>query len=200
MEIRSTSKCLLGKSGETDQEMGVAAGVSAPPLPLRRVLRCGLWNLVAAAGMSCMGMGGAVLAEPLEETEHKRAHDPLSVVLWSPPPAVAAGGDVIYDEAQWGSPDAPFVFMGDTLRVGGSFESGRQILIGEQARIDVLDGAVLRLSGSIGNDGGSRQGLVKLGAGMLELSGSNSYQGNTLLLQGGLRAARRWARRAAASM
>lgn len=189
MEIRRSSKCLLGKSGETNQEMGVAASVSASALPLWRALRCGLWNLVAAAGVSCLGMGGAVLAEPLEEIERKRTHDPLSVVLWSPPPASAAAGDVIYDEAQWGSPDAPFVFLGDTLRVGGSFESGRQLLIGEQARIDVREGAKLHLSGAISNDGGSRQGLVKLGGGTLELSGANSYRGNTLLLQGALRVA-----------
>ncbi|WP_158215196.1 autotransporter domain-containing protein [Candidimonas nitroreducens] len=169
--------------------MSAVVGVPAAAPPLWRALRCSLWNLVAVAGVSCVGMGGAVLAEPLEETEHKRAHDPLSVVLWSPPPALAAGSDVIYDEAQWGSPDAPFVFLGDTLRIGGSFESSRPLLIGEQARIDVLEGAELRLSGSIANDGGSRLGLAKLGAGVLELSGANSYRGNTLLLQGTLRVA-----------
>ncbi|MBV6304470.1 autotransporter domain-containing protein [Candidimonas humi] len=148
-----------------------------------------MWNLVVAAGLSCMGVDGAALAEPVDEIEHKRTHDPLSRVLWSPPPALAAGSDVIYDEAQWGSPDAPFVFLGDTLRIGGSFESGRPILIGEQARIDVLEGAELRLGGPIANDGGSREGLMKLGAGTLELSGANSYRGNTVLLQGGLRVA-----------
>ncbi|UHL63216.1 autotransporter domain-containing protein [Paralcaligenes sp. KSB-10] len=145
-----------------------------------------LWSLVAAVGVSCMGLGDLAVAAPLAETEHKRQHDPLSAVLWSPPPD---GWEIIENEAQWGSPDAPFVFSGGALHVGGSFQSNREVRIGERAVINTLADTALHLNGPIGNVWPSREGLAKLGAGTLVLSGANTYAGNTLLLQGTLHVA-----------
>src|SRR3546814_1616386 len=56
----------------------------------------------------------------------------------------------------------------------------------KRAEINTHGGAVLQLSGKITSLDGSSQGLAKLGAGTLRLSGANDYRGNTLLLQGGL--------------
>ena len=141
------------------------------------------WNKVVAAGLICLGMSALCSAAPLTEAERKRTHDPLSAVLWSPPPG---DPELILTEAQWGSLDEPFVFSGDTLHTGGSFSSNREVWIGEQALFNTHGDTTLHLTGVIKNDRGSPEGLVKLGAGALVLSGLNTYTGNTLLLQGSL--------------
>ncbi|NYT63492.1 autotransporter domain-containing protein [Alcaligenaceae bacterium] len=95
--------------------------------------------------------------------------------------------DWIYNEAQWGSPDAPFVFSGSTLYTAGTFESGRQVLIGDSAaEIHVQEGTRLHLSGVISNAEAGMFGLQKFGPGTLALSGQNTYQGNTQLHEGTL--------------
>lgn len=93
----------------------------------------------------------------------------------------------IYNEAQWGLPSAPFLFSGNTLYTAGSFESGRQVLIGPSlANIHVLGGTRLHLTGTISNQESGISGLQKFGAGTLVLSGQNTYRGNTQLHEGTL--------------
>ncbi|TAL89123.1 MAG: autotransporter domain-containing protein [Candidimonas sp.] len=154
-------------------------------VPAPSVSRC-LWGVVAAVGLSCLGFGDMAAATPLAEGEHKRKDEPLSVVMWSPPPDEV---ERIMNEAQWGEPGVPFVFSGDALHVGASFESRREVGIGSQGLINTYGDSVLHLSGTVRSEPGSRQSLAKLGAGTLMLSGPNTYAGNTLLLQGGLHVA-----------
>jgi subtilase-type serine protease len=179
MTIQSISMLPLDESGA--QAADGSRRLAHTPL----VSRC-LWGVVAAVGLSCLGFSDIAAARPLAEGEHKRKDEPLSVVMWSPPPDEA---ELIMTEAQWGDPGAPFVFSGDTLRTGGSFESRRDIGIGSQALINTYGDSVLHLSGTVRSESGSRQSLAKLGAGTLVLSGANTYAGNTLLLQGGLHVA-----------
>lgn len=143
-----------------------------------------LHTLAALATVSFLSASQAVLADAISWASAKRKDHPLSLALWSPPP-----GDIrwIHDEAQLGPPDAPFVFSGDTLYSAASFTSTRPFLIDQQADVHTAGDTVFRLEGPVSNLGASRQGLVKRGTGTLVLSGSNSYQGNTLLQQGTLR-------------
>src|SRR3546814_10593521 len=108
-------------------------------------------------------------------------------VLLQPPNSAG----IIVDGAQWGSPVLSFVFDGGVLNAGASFGSEREFRIDKRAVINTHGGAVLHLSGKITSLDGSSQGLAKLGAGTLRLSGANDYRGNTLLLQGGLDVAHR---------
>jgi outer membrane autotransporter protein len=119
-------------------------------------------------GLVWAAVGDPVLAEEL--------------IFWKPPNS----SEMIMSEAHWGPPDAPLVFSGGVLHVGGSFASRREFRVDEQAVINTHDDAVLTLEGSVTRAGGSYQGLAKLGAGTLRLAGRNSHDGNTLLLQGGL--------------
>ncbi len=108
----------------------------------------------------------------------------LSGVLWSPP---SLGQEWIYDEAQWGSPDAPFLLSDDTLYIGGSFDSAREVELGDRvAAIHVADGTRLHLSGLVSSFDGSTAGLEKVGTGALALSGANTFRGNTMLREGTL--------------
>ncbi len=82
---------------------------------------------------------------------------------------------------------APFVFEGEMLRIETpGWESSGDYLVDASAYIDVAQGIDAHISGNIGAVYGSRNGLYKLGGGMLRLSGANSYLGSTRLLQGGL--------------
>lgn len=124
-------------------------------------MRKRILSIVVWLGAWCTSMSGAAWAQPAVE--------------W------------IYNEAQWGSPDAPFLFSGDTLYTAGSFESGRQVLVGHTpASIHVLGDTRLHLSGVISNQESGLSGLEKFGAGTLALSGQNTYVGNTLLHEGTL--------------
>ncbi|TCT09092.1 hypothetical protein EDC26_104252 [Paralcaligenes ureilyticus] len=165
MTIQSISMLPLDESGA--QAADGSRRLAHTPL----ASRC-LWGVVAAVGLSCLGFGDIAAAKPLAEGEHKRKDEPLSVVMWSPPPDEA---ELIMTEAQWGDPGAPFVFSGDTLRTGGSFESRRDIGIGSQALINTYGDSVLYLSGTVRSESGSRQSLAKLGAGALWC-----YRGQTL--------------------
>ena len=103
-------------------------------------MRKRILSIVAWLGAWCISMAGAAWAQPAVE--------------W------------IYNEAQWGSPDAPFLFSGDTLYTAGSFESGRQVLVGHTpASIHVLGDTRLHLSGVISNQESGLSGLEKFGAG-----------------------------------
>lgn len=142
------------------------------------------YAFAAVATASFLSASQAALADTISWASAKRKDHPLSLALWSPPPETIRW---IHEEAQLGPPNAPFVFSGDTLYTAGSFASGRSFLIDQQAHVHTAGGTVLKLEGGISNRDGSRQGLVKRGAGTLVLSGPNSYQGNTLLQQGTLR-------------
>jgi len=90
-------------------------------------------------------------------------------------------------EARAQMASAPFVFEGDVLRIETpGWESNRDYLIDASAYIEVADGVDAHIRGNIGAAFGSPNGLYKLGAGTLRLSGANSYRGSTRLLQGGL--------------
>lgn len=83
---------------------------------------------------------------------------------------------------------APFVFEGDNaLRIDTpGWVSDRNYLIDSRAFIDVADGVQGHIRGAISNAPGSPNGLFKLGAGTLRLSGPVSYSRVTALRQGGL--------------
>src|SRR3546814_3277661 len=93
-------------------------------------------------------------------------------VLLQPPNSAG----IIVDGAQWGSPVLSFVFDGGVLNAGASFGSEREFRIDKRAVINTHGGAVLHLSGQITSLDGSSQGLAKLGAGTLRLSGANDYR------------------------
>ena len=125
----------------------------------------------------------AALAHAGSTAPIKRRDQPLSLAMWSPPPD---GKNWVYEEAHLGSPDAPFIFSGDTLYSGATFESTRPIFIDRAASVYTQAGTTLRFSGAMLNLGASAHGLLKYGAGTLALSGQNAYRGNTLLREGTL--------------
>lgn len=145
-----------------------------------------LWTLLTVLGVLCFGYSNAAATGILLKLEEPPEHLSDSPVLWKPPDS----SRIITDEAQWGSPGAPFLFLGGVLHAGGSFRSDREFRIGEPALINVHANARLHVAGAIRNDGRSNAALIKLGAGDLKLSGENTYIGNTLLLQGGMDIAR----------
>ncbi|HEU0231493.1 MAG TPA: hypothetical protein VFR20_13065, partial [Burkholderiaceae bacterium] len=137
---------------------------------------------VLLLGLAWAASGGVAMAEVLEGEAVRRRALSDDVIVWPPPNSA----ELVMDEARWGSPDAPFVFEGGVLHVGASFTSTRPFIVNEQAVINTHGDAVLTLEGPVSAQPGSRQGLAKLGAGTLRLAGRNTYDGNTLLLQGGL--------------
>jgi autotransporter-associated beta strand protein len=145
----------------------------------RALLRFAVVAIAAITGLA----PATAMAQAKAHAAVKRGDDPLSRLMWSPPPPDALW---IYNEAQWGLPSAPFVFSGDTLYIGGSFESSRPVLISSQARFHTAVDTTLHLSGVIDRQGSSIQGLVKKGPGTLALSGRNQYRGNTIVEQGTL--------------
>src|SRR5690606_23459957 len=116
-------------------------------------------------------------------TSIKRSNNPMSLALWSPPPA---NTHWIHNEAQLGSPNVPFVFSGDGLYTAASFESTRAFHIDKQAVIYTDANTEVHVSGPVSSVAGSSQSLAKYGNGTLALSGQNSYNGNTLLHEGAL--------------
>lgn len=83
----------------------------------------------------------------------------------------------------------PDVFDGTRLELGTSFSWAQAMLIDGQAILDIGDGALVQLTGSLSNKEGSAQGVSKLGNGTLSLEGMNTYAGNTEVHQGTLRVA-----------
>lgn len=116
-----------------------------------------------------------------------------SLTLAEPPPRQRASMEAIQTPesgAQRALAAAPFVFLDDTLHVTeGAFRSNENYAIGPRMTIDVAASAHAHLSGVLSNAPGSSEGLVKMGAGSLRLSGENTYAGSTLLLEGSLHAA-----------
>jgi len=168
----------LGRLLQSGAIEGEGGGKVAQPPP-RPSRGRGLALLLGLAGAM---LGDAALAAVQDDVEAMHTLSDDGSILWQPPNS----SEMIVDEAQWGSPVAPFVFQGGVLHVGGSFRTRREFRVDGPAVINTHDEAVLHISGPVGSQGGSSQGLVKLGAGTLRLSGHNTYDGNTLLLQGGL--------------
>jgi outer membrane autotransporter protein len=79
------------------------------------------------------------------------------------------------------------VLAGGTLRVDGSFDSARALVLESDGMVDVVDGNTTTLRGGItGTDGTSQHGLTKSGAGTLILTGVSDYSGATTIAQGTL--------------
>lgn len=165
------------------KQVGAARG--AGPLMHLAVRR--KW-LAVAMGILCFLWGQMAAAQAGIMAGVKRKDEQMSQTLWSPPPD---GVPWVYNEAQLGSSDAPFVFSGDTLFIAESFELGRPVVMGDaQARIYTHGDSALHISGIVASDETAWPGgLVKLGSGNLFLSGPNTYRGATLLMEGGLHVA-----------
>lgn len=160
--------------GNSRLVLGISRGVGCLPRGMARFL----WAMLVVMGAN----SGAAAFEPL--VQDQRRHGPLFEGLAEPPPT---SGGSLAGKALMGQPMAPFVFSG-VLRIADvAFESNDDYLIGASpALINVQEGASAHFSGQIGSVPGSSQGLMKLGGGELMLSGSNTYTGNSSLLQGGL--------------
>lgn len=130
----------------------------------------------------CDPVAGA-LAKTSNDAHDRRKHGFRFSVLGEPPPAYSKAA---VGKAHGDPPDAPFFFLDSVLHTGDSLGSDVDMVIGERLAIDVQEGAAWHFSGVLSSDGPSREALVKLGAGTLRLSGSNIYNGQTLLLQGAL--------------
>lgn len=169
--------CLLNRWRDIEAREGEGGGKipQPPPAAWRRALAL---SLGLAGAMS----GDAAWAGVMDEPEARRRTLAEEQIVWGPPQSP----ELVMSEAHWGSPDAPLVFEGGVLHVGGSFTTQREFRVSEQAVVNTHDDAVLTIAGPVTRVGASRQGLAKLGAGTLRLAGRNSYDGNTLLLQGGL--------------
>ncbi len=89
-------------------------------------------------------------------------------------------------DASLGDASGGLSFNGGTLRFDTAFTTGRTITLNAGGgTIDVEAGPFAGLSGDIGGNGG----LTKTGAGILVLSGNNSYGGPTAVNAGTLVAA-----------
>ncbi|TAM88310.1 MAG: autotransporter domain-containing protein [Candidimonas sp.] len=156
---------------------GRASKAQHPP-PGARWRRClALW-----LGLIWAVSGDAALARVLDDADPRRRAPTDEPILWKP----SNSSETVMGDTHWDSPDAPFVFQGGVLHVGGSFETRREFRVDDQAVVNTHGDAVLTLAGPVVAANGSYWGLAKLGAGTLRLAGPNDYDGNTLLLQGGL--------------
>ena len=72
-----------------------------------------------------------------------------------------------------------------TVTVGGGTQSlGSQLTLASRTVMDVSNGARMKISGNIGQNG--VQSLTKVGSGTLTLSGVNTYSGGTMVMAGTL--------------
>jgi len=147
------------------------------------------WGVIAGYGRwLARGFGGLSERGPASGKGRWAYHPPpwrrwLGVVAF-----VAGMTGMTMGAKSWAQmASAPFVFEGEVLRIETpGWESSSDYLVDASAYIDVAQGINAHISGNIGAAYGSRNGLYKLGGGMLRLSGANSYMGSTRLLQGGL--------------
>ncbi len=92
------------------------------------------------------------------------------------------------DDAQAFQDTTPFVFAGQPLAVHHSFSTEREFVLTGQAEILVGAGSHFTLNGSMSSQTGPMDArLEKRGLGALELNGSNTYTGNTVLREGVLK-------------
>ena len=149
------------------------------------VRKCSTWFGAVTIGvtLSCCDPIAGAWAKTSDDAHDRRRHSMRFSVLGEPPPAYSKAA---VGKAHGDPPDAPFFFLDGASGTGDSPGSSADIAIGERLAIDVHEGAAWHFSGVVSSDGPSREALVKLGAGTLQLSGVNTYNGQTLLLQGGL--------------
>ena len=148
---------------------------------------------------ACLGLPPPAVAQdgpPPASIAHSL---PLAMSRALPPPALPLA---IPSLALWDPSPAPFSLRGDLIRPGeGQAQIIRPLLLEQNSGFLVPDGRTLDIRGAICAPGGSAQDpclktdavavlppalLLKLGGGHLNLSGANSYRGNTVLLQGSL--------------
>ncbi len=157
-----------------------------PVNPVWEGIRHGVRAAAAACVLNC-GFVAVAEAQALPYLVDLRRHGSLFEGLAEPPPHNVGG--MVNGKALLGEPDAPFVFSGVMHIADAQFESDVEYAIGgSTAVINTHEGAAAYFGGVIGNMPGSTQGLIKLGAGTLALSGANTYTGTTFLLQGSLQA------------
>ena len=102
------------------------------------------------------------------------------------PWTINAGTLAVSQDASLGDASGGLSFNGGTLRFDTAFTTGRTITLNAGGgTIDVEAGPFAGLSGDIGGNGG----ITKTGAGILVLSGNNSYGGPTAVNAGTLVAA-----------
>ncbi|MEO6959320.1 MAG: autotransporter domain-containing protein [Burkholderiaceae bacterium] len=147
------------------------------------IRKCSMWfgSVTIGMALSCCDPVAGALAKTSDDAHDRRRHGFRFSVLGEPPPAYSKAA---VGKAHGDPPDAPFFFWDDALHTGDSLGSNLDMAIGERLAIDVQEGASWHFSGVLSSDGPSREALVKLGAGTLQLSGSNTYNGQTVLLQG----------------
>ncbi|HLW92748.1 MAG TPA: autotransporter-associated beta strand repeat-containing protein, partial [Roseiarcus sp.] len=106
-----------------------------------------------------------------------------SVTPWT----INQGVLAVSSDGNRGAPSGGITFAGGALEATASFSSARQISLGTGGGEFLVDaGATLTLSGVISSTGGSPGGLTKAGAGVLTLTGANSYTGGTTISAGTL--------------
>jgi len=181
------------------KQVGVSGKVSA-----YRPRRRGVSAWVRAIFLSVVAQGGVFPVGAVEWqgasgalSLDMRRHGSLFEGLAEPPPGPkslnSSKSDEGFAKALSGFPAAPSVFSGVLRVIGPHYVDAGDYLIADRAVIHVDDGARANFAGTIANAPGSLHGLVKLGAGLLALSGHNTYTGPSYLMQGGLEARSDWA-------
>jgi len=165
---------------------GGAAWEEIPADPVWEGIRQAVRAFAAACVLNC-GFVAMAEAQALPYLIDLRRHGSLFEGLAEPPPDNVNG--MVVGKALSGEPEAPFVFSGVMHIADAQFESHADYSIGGSAAVvNTHEEAKAYFGGVISNMPGSTQGLMKLGAGTLALSGANTYSGATFLLQGTLQA------------
>ncbi len=98
-----------------------------------------------------------------------------------------AMGQVISSQAQWeGKAVNGQLALGGLVQTAGSFQSDVATQINSLLRLDVASDTAVHLGGEIASFPNRTPGMFKLGQGALLLSGTNTYRGDTELIQGSL--------------
>ncbi|MFC5374764.1 autotransporter domain-containing protein [Brevundimonas faecalis] len=95
---------------------------------------------------------------------------------------IDAGMLAVGSDASLGDAAGSVILNGGALGVGESFDTQRSIVLNMAGRFEVATGKTLGLAGTVSGVGD----LVKLGDGTLTLTGTNTYDGNTLIEAGTL--------------
>lgn len=167
-----------------EEDVAGTAGVVRNSGPRPGLVR--RWVVLAGVVLGCGGLSGDAVS--WADTLDKRRTGSLFNDLAEPPPTFLNRMQI---RTQSDDAAASFFFkdVDNVWHTADSAESSQNFFIHERAAINTDAGTTLHLSGTIANELGSTQGLAKLGAGTLVLSGNNTYKGNTLLLQGQLQVA-----------
>ncbi|MGZ9571615.1 autotransporter-associated beta strand repeat-containing protein, partial [Alcaligenes nematophilus] len=99
---------------------------------------------------------------------------------------LADGRLEVSQDANLGAASGELRFQGGTLVATDSFSTARDIALLDAGKFEISQDNALDLNGTVS---GAAE-LIKDGSGTLTLSGSNSYQGDTVLKQGTVQVAR----------